>query len=44
MKLVNTLRMRYHLTVGNYAAALAQDGIIATTADDIEKWENYVAN
>ena len=36
MKLVNTLRMRYHLTVGNYAAALAQDGIIATTADDMQ--------
>ena len=36
MKLVNTLRMRYHLTVGNYAAALAQDGIIATTADDLQ--------
>ena len=36
LKLVNTLRMRYHLTVGNYAEALAMDNIIATEADDLQ--------
>ena len=36
IKLVNTLRMRYHLTVGNYAEALAMDNIIATEADDLQ--------
>ncbi len=36
IKLVNTLRMRYHLTVGNYQAALDQGNIIATEADDMQ--------
>ena len=36
IKLVNTLRMRYHLTVGNYAEALAMDNIIATEDDDLQ--------
>jgi hypothetical protein len=36
IKVINTLRMRYHLTVGNYAEALAMDNIIATEADDLQ--------
>ena len=36
MKFVNTLRMRAHLTQGNYAAALAQTNVIETPADDLQ--------
>jgi hypothetical protein len=34
-KYINTLRLRYHLTTGNYAAALAQTNVIETAADDM---------
>lgn len=36
LKLVNTLRMRANLTVGNYAAVLSQSNVIDDTADDFE--------
>ena len=35
-KYVNTLKMRAHLTQGDYAAALAQTNVIETAADDMQ--------
>ena len=36
VKYINTLRLRYYLTTGDYAAALAQDNVISSPADDME--------
>ncbi|MDG1681833.1 MAG: SusD/RagB family nutrient-binding outer membrane lipoprotein [Flavobacteriaceae bacterium] len=34
-KYINTLRLRYHLTTGDYTAALTQTNVIETAADDM---------